>query len=140
MAKLVRDVMKKNPIKLGGSSPIVEAARQMRSANVGTVIVEDGGRISGIVTDRDIAVRAIAQGRDPQTTPVSDICSKQLTTLSPDDELDRAVEVMREKAIRRIPVVDRQGKALGILSLGDLALERDPRSVLGEISAAPPTQ
>jgi CBS domain-containing protein len=92
------------------------------------------------VTDRDIAVRAVADGRDPERTPVSEICSKDLTTVSPEDDLDRAIQVMREKAIRRLLVVDNRNQTVGILSLGDLALERDARSVLGQISAAPPNQ
>jgi CBS domain-containing protein len=136
MAKQVRELMAKNVIKLASSVPIIEAAKQMQRANVGAVLLEDGGRLSGIVTDRDITVRAVADGRDPTTTPLSAVCSKELTTLSPEDDLDRAVQVMREKAVRRVPVVDRQGQPVGILSLGDLALERDPQSVLGQISAA----
>ena len=140
MARQVRELMNKQPIKLASSSPIAEAARRMRDGNVGAVLVEDGGMMCGIVTDRDIAVRAVAQGRDPRTTPLSEICSKDLTTLSPDDDLDRAVQVMREKAIRRVPVVDARKQPVGILSLGDLALELDARSVLGQISAAPPNQ
>ena len=141
MAKKVRELMSEQPITLSTSTPIIEAARRMRAANVGSVIIEENGRPSGIVTDRDIAVRAVADGRDPERTPVSAICSKDLTTVSPDDDLDRAVQVMREKAIRRVLVVDpRSWAVVGILSLGDLALERDGRSVLGQISAAPPNQ
>jgi CBS domain-containing protein len=92
------------------------------------------------VTDRDITVRLVAQGRDPNTTQLADICSSELTTLSPDDDIERAIRVMSEKAIRRVPVVDSRNEAVGIVSLGDLALERDPRSVLGRISSAPPNQ
>jgi len=137
---LVRDVMKKKPIRLASSSPVVDAAHQMMAADVGAVIVEDAGRICGIVTDRDIAVRAVAGGLNPETTPLSEICSKELATLSPDDDLERAAEVMRSKAVRRVPVVDVHGKALGIVSLGDLAVESDPLSVLGAISAARPSR
>jgi CBS domain-containing protein len=140
MAKKVRELMSEQPIKLSSTSPIIEAARRMRAANVGSIIVEDNGRPCGIVTDRDIAVRAVADGRDPQATPLSEISSKDLTAISPDDDLDRAIELMREKAIRRVLVVDNRNQAVGILSLGDLALERDSRSVLGQISAAPPNQ
>jgi CBS domain-containing protein len=138
MSKQVRDVMRQTPVTLEPGTPVVEAARKMRASHVGAVILADHGKLFGIVTDRDIAVRAVAQGRDPATTPVSEICSKEPTTLSPDDDLDRAIEIMRQKAIRRIPVVDGGQRAIGILSLGDLALERDPRSVLGQISAARP--
>ena len=140
MASKVRELMNKQPIKLGGSTPVIEAARRMRDANVGAVIIEDGGKVAGIVTDRDIAIRVVAQGRDPNTIRLAEVCSKDLTTLSPDDDLDRAIEIMREKAVRRIPVVDQRNVTVGILSLGDLALERDPKSALGQISAAPPNQ
>lgn len=140
MAKQVREVMSQHAIKLPSTAPVIEAARQMKSADIGTVIVEKDNRPCGIVTDRDITVRAVAAGKDPATTPLSDICSQDLTTLSPDDELDRAIQVMRQKAIRRVLVVDSQNHAVGVLSLGDLAIERDSRSVLGQISAAPPNQ
>jgi CBS domain-containing protein len=90
------------------------------------------------VTDRDIVVRAVAAGKDLGKTPLREICSKEVFTLSPEDDLDEAVKLMREKAIRRVPVIS-DGTAVGILSLGDLAQERDRRSVLGQISAAPPT-
>jgi CBS domain-containing protein len=140
MASKVRELMNKQPIKLSGSTPVIEAARRMRDANVGAVIIEDGGKVAGIVTDRDVAIRVVAHGRDPNTVRLAEICSKELTTLSPDDDLDRAIEVMRQKAIRRIPVVDQRNMTVGILSLGDLALDRDPKSALGQISAAPPNQ
>jgi CBS domain-containing protein len=138
MAKKVRDLMNSQPIKIPSSSPITEAAKRMRAANVGTVIVEEDGHSCGIVTDRDIAVRAVADGRNLDATPVSAICSKVLITVSPDDDLDRAIEMMRDRAIRRLLVVDARNDTIGILSLGDLAKERDARSVLGQISAAPP--
>lgn len=140
MAKKVRELMSKQPVKLQSSAPVAEAARQMRSADVGAIIVEENSKPCGIVTDRDIAIRVVAQGLDPQKTPISQICSKDLTTLAPEDDIDRAVQIMRQKAIRRVLVVDAQSKALGIVSLGDLALERDSQSVLGQISAAPPNQ
>ena len=140
MAKQVRDLMNQKPIKVPSSSSLSDAARKMREADVGAIVVEDDGKIRGLITDRDIAIRAVAQGRDPNTTRVVDICSTELTTLSPNDDVDRAIDMMRKKAIRRVPVVDASNQAVGILSLGDLAMERDPRSVLGQISAAPPNQ
>lgn len=139
MAKYVRDLMNKQPIRLEASASASDAARQMKRANIGAVIVEEDGRACGIVTDRDIVVRAIADGKNPATTPLSDICSSVLATVSPDDSLDQAVEVMREKAIRRVLVVDPKQQAVGIVSLGDLAVDRDASSALGEISAAPPS-
>lgn len=140
MAKMIRELVSKTPISVESSSPVAEAARHMRSADVGAVIVEEDNKPVGIVTDRDIAVRAVAQGLDPQSTPVSKICSRDLTTLPADDDIDHAVELMRQKHIRRIVVMDDQQHALGVVSLGDLAIERDSRSVLGQISAAPSTQ
>lgn len=139
MAKRVSDLMNK-PIMLPSTASVAAAAREMREANIGTVIVEDENGGYGIVTDRDIAVRAVADGRDPITTPLSDVCSVELTTLSPDDGIERAMRIMREKAIRRLLVVDDYSRAVGVISLGDLAIERDSASVLGQISAAPPTQ
>jgi CBS domain-containing protein len=108
----------------------------MRDSNIGTVVVVDNGKVGGIVTDRDIVVRAVAQGRDPATTKLRDISSHDLTMLSPMDTVEHAVQIMRQKAIRRLPVVE-NGKPVGIVSLGDLAVERDPDSALGNISAAP---
>ncbi len=111
----------------------------MRNSNIGDVVVVDGQQICGILTDRDIVVRAVAQGLDPVSTPLKDICSRELTTLSPQDSLDHAVRLMREKAIRRLPVVENK-RPVGIVSIGDLALERDRNSALGNISAAPPNR
>lgn len=136
MAELVRDIMTRNPSWISASLPLIEAARRMRDANVGALPVEEGGQIIGIVTDRDIVVRGAAEGCDFQRTPVAQVCSRQLMTLPADYDINQAIAVMREKAIRRVPVVD-NGKVVGILSLGDLARLRDPKSALGQISAAP---
>jgi len=93
----------------------------------------------GLVTDRDLVVRALAEGRDSATTKLGDICSKDLVVLSPGDSVDDAVRVMRERAVRRIPVVE-EGRAVGIISIGDLAIERDADSALADISVAPPNE
>ena len=89
------------------------------------------------MTDRDIVVRGIADGCDAQSTALIDICSRELTTVSPDDQVGTAVRLMRENAIRRLPVVAR-GRPVGIVTLGDLALEQDRGSALADVSAAPP--
>ena len=135
----ISDIMTRDVVTLAGSAPILEAARRMRDSNVGAVVVRDGGKPCGLVTDRDIAVRVIAAGLDPAKTPLSKVCSKDVTALSPDDGLDRAIELMRTHAVRRAPVV-KDGAVVGIVSLGDLAIARDPKSVLGQISAATPTR
>jgi CBS domain-containing protein len=139
MAQSIRDVMTANPISMQAASSVAEAARIMRDSNIGDVIVLDNGRICGIVTDRDIVVRGVAEGRDPFATKLADICSQALTTLSPTDNVEEAVLLMREKAIRRLPVVE-GGKPVGIVSIGDLATSLDPHSALGHISAAPPNR
>jgi CBS domain-containing protein len=136
MAQSIRSVMTTNPITLPKTSSVAEAARAMCAANIGDIIVLDGERTCGILTDRDIVVRAVAEERDLATTKVGDICSQELTTLSPTDNIEDAVLLMREKAIRRLPVIE-GGKPVGIVSIGDLAISQDPRSALGHISAAP---
>ena len=109
----------------------------MRDQAIGDVIVLKDGAICGIVTDRDITVRAVAEGRDPKSTPVGDICTEGLATVTPDASVAEAVELMRSKAVRRLPVVE-GGKPIGIVSIGDLAVERDPKSALADISSADP--
>ena len=136
MAHSIRDVMTAHPIALPATSSVVEAARAMRDSNIGDVIVVENGRICGIVTDRDITVRGVAEARDISRLKLEDICSRGLTTVSPTDSIDDAIRLMREKAIRRLPVVE-GGKPVGMVSLGDLALTQDPHSALGNISAAP---
>jgi len=140
MSKKVVDVMSSDAIKLPSYAPVMEAAKQMSSAGIGAVIVEDdGASVTGIVTDRDIAVRVVAQGLDPSRTKLGEVCSRDLVTISPEDEIDTAIACMRDRAIRRLLVVDSDSRTVGVLSLGDLALERDASSVLGQISAAPPS-
>lgn len=101
------------------------------------MLVVDGGAVTGIVTDRDIAIRAVAEGADPDTTKVNDVCSATLTRLTVDQTVEDAVRIVRERAVRRIPVVQ-DGRPAGIVSIGDLAIERDERSALVDVSAAPP--
>jgi len=134
----VRDFMSHPPITISTVAPLQEAAQRMRTADVGALVVQEDGRVYGIVTDRDIAIRAVAQGLNPETTPIGSVCSQEVTTVSPDDDLDSVVKLMRERALRRVLVVDYEKAPIGIVSLGDLAVEYDRRSVLGQISAAPP--
>jgi len=135
--KTVQDVMTPDPITLPLSAPLIDAAKMMRDVDIGDVVVVDGDEVLGIVTDRDIVVRGIADGCDAQSTTLIDICSRDLTTVSPDDQVGTAVRLMRENAIRRLPVVAR-GRPVGIVTLGDLALEQDRGSALADVSAAPP--
>jgi CBS domain-containing protein len=137
MAQQIRDLMTPNPVVLPGTASVHEAARAMRDAEIGDVIVLEQNQVCGIVTDRDIVVRMVAEARDPANTTLADLCSHALVTVRPTDTLEDAVRLMRTHAIRRLPVVE-GGQAVGMVSLGDLAVERDPDSALGAISGAPP--
>jgi CBS domain-containing protein len=138
MAQTIRDVMTPNPIVFPATASLVEAAQAMRDSDLGDVLVEQEGKLCGIVTDRDIVVRAIAEGRKPTEVRLGDICTGDLTTLAPDASVEEAEHVMRGQALRRVPIVD-GGRPIGVVSLGDLAIERDRDSALADISAAPPS-
>ncbi|MFF8521626.1 CBS domain-containing protein [Streptomyces werraensis] len=137
MAHHVRDIMTAAPVTVGPQTSVAQAARLMRDHDLGAVLVTDDGRLRGLVTDRDLVVRSVAEGLDPEETTVVRACSEDLVTVRPDDELDVAVRLMREHAVRRVPVVDGE-HPVGVLSLGDVDLERDPESALGDISVARP--
>ncbi|HEV2069025.1 MAG TPA: CBS domain-containing protein [Acidimicrobiales bacterium] len=137
MPPTVRDVMTADPVALEAKTSVTEAARKMKERDIGDVIVLEGDRLCGVVTDRDIVVRALAEERDPGATKLGDICSREVVTVAPGDDLTTAGDVMRQKAIRRVPVVE-GGRPVGILSMGDLVVERDPNSALGQVSAASP--
>ena len=129
--------MTPDPVTISGGSSIAEAARLMREADTGAmIVVDEDDEVEGILTDRDIAVRAVAEDRDPQETRVGEIASTDLEILSPNSSVKDAVKLMRERSVRRLPVVD-GGRPVGIVSIGDLAEERDPRSALADISSAP---
>jgi CBS domain-containing protein len=136
MAQSIDSVMTQNPVCLDADASLTDAAQAMDKQCIGDVLVLENGAVCGIVTDRDIAIRGVAHGGDPSTKRLGDICSRELVTLSPGAAIDDAIAQMREHAVRRMPVLD-GGRPVGIVSLGDLAEERDRRSVLGEISAAP---
>jgi CBS domain-containing protein len=137
MAGTVEEIMTRNPHTVEIGDSVVDAALAMRDGDIGNVIVTDGGRVAGIVTDRDIVVRAIAEGRDPQSTTVGDVCSSDPRTLEAGDSVAVAATAMGENSIRRLPVVS-DGELVGVVSLGDLAQDRDAGQPLADISAASP--
>jgi CBS domain-containing protein len=139
MSKTVKDVMTRAPVTLGSDATVVDAARKMRDEDIGPIVLVDGNQITGIVTDRDIVIRVVAEGMDPATTLLGAVASEELTTLEPSSPIAAAVSLMKQKAIRRLPVVE-DGRPIGIVSLGDLAMDRDPESALGDISQAPPNK
>lgn len=138
MAQTVRDVMTTDLVTCASSAPLRDAAGYMRDRNIGDVLVVDDGSIRGIVTDRDIVVRCVADGGDVRTATVGDVCTATLTTVPVDATIEDAARLMRDNALRRLPVVDR-GMPVGIVTLGDLAVQADPSSALGGISAARPS-
>ena len=137
MARFVRDVMTDNPRTLDRGASATEAARLMKEHDVGAIVITGGDEVQGILTDRDIVVRGIAEGRSPDEIQVGDICTSDLASVGPDDSVEDAIRLIRDQHIRRVPVVD-GGRPVGILSIGDLAVERDQQSALAEISAASP--
>ncbi|HTM21988.1 MAG TPA: CBS domain-containing protein [Kofleriaceae bacterium] len=137
MAHTVEEVMTRNPKVVGRQCSLQEAAAAMRDCDIGDVLVCDGDRLVGIITDRDIVIRAIADGLPLTSTTVGEICSDKIVELKPGDTIDDAVQLMRDCAVRRVPVCDHDGRVVGIVSLGDLAQAFDPRSALAEISSAP---
>ncbi|WP_406419240.1 CBS domain-containing protein [Streptomyces sp. NBC_01614] len=140
MTQHVRDVMTTDPMTVEPQASVQAVARMMRDEDIGAVLVTEGERLRGLVSDRDLVVRAMAEGGDPDRTTVAQACSEDLVTVGPDDDLILAVQVMREHSVRRVPVVDRERRPVGIVALADLAMERDPGSALGDISAARPNQ
>ena len=118
------------------SATLTRVAQIMREDDIGAVVVVENGAAVGLVTDRDIVVRAVADGRDPNSTPVGEVASRDLRTLTPDQKVEDAIALMRDWDVRRVVVVQ-DDRPVGIVSLGDLAIERDPGSVLADISSEP---
>ncbi len=138
MAQLVRDIMTPDPVTLPADTPVRRAAMAMRDQDIGDVLVLDHDELHGIVTDRDLVVRGLADRDDLSDCTLREVCTRQPITATPDDDADSAIARMRQNAVRRIPVVE-HGRPVGVLSLGDAAIEKDPNSALANISAAPGT-
>jgi CBS domain-containing protein len=139
MTRTVEEIMTTNPRTVNVDDRVLDAARVMRDNDIGDVIVVEDGQVTGILTDRDIAVRAVAEGRDADSTTVGEICTTGVQAIEPEATVDDALRLMRENDVRRLPVV-KNGRPVGIVSLGDLAVEREPDSTLADISAAAPDQ
>ena len=133
----VNEVMTPDPVCLDKNASVRDAARAMRDENIGNVIITAGERVFGILTDRDIVVRCLAEESDIEACTCGKVCSADVATIEPSASLEEAIQLMREHAVRRLIVTEGE-RPVGIVSLGDLAQERDPDSVLGDISAAPP--
>ncbi len=137
MATSINEVMTHDPRTVSADSTLTEAARFMRDDDIGALVVEREGSIAGIVTDRDIVVGAVASGRDPSSTPVEEVATRNVVTVTPDQDVEDVRRLMREHDVRRI-VVEQDGRPAGIVALGDLAVHGDAEAELTDISASSP--
>jgi CBS domain-containing protein len=121
MSESIRDIMTPNPRTVESSASVVEAAKVMRDEDVGIVPVVEGDRLVGTVTDRDIAIRVVAEGRTPESTTVGEVASRELVTIDPQQNLDEALRLMARHQVRRLPVVEEDGKLIGVVAQADVA-------------------
>lgn len=128
MAKQVRDAMSAEVRTAGPIQSVAEAAELMKAEDVGSIPVVDDGRLLGIITDRDIVVRAVAEGRDLQTVTIDEVASRELVTAEPDWDLDEALRLMASHQVRRLPVVE-DGRLVGMLAQADVAIEATGKKV-----------
>ena len=128
----IRDVMTSDPRTVEPSATVQEAAKAMRDQDVGPIPIVENGSLSGILTDRDIVVRVVAEGKDPSSTTVRDIASRDLVTIDPEQTLDEALRLMAKHQVRRLPVCEEDGRLVGIVAQADVALEGDDRTT-GEV-------
>jgi CBS domain-containing protein len=135
----VSDLMTCGPVTMPLEATLDEAARVMRDQGIGDVLVTADGMLCGVLTDRDIVIRAVAENLDLSHTALAEVCTAQVVTVNRDDDAAVAIELMRRRAIRRLPVVEGR-LPVGIISLGDLAIEQDGQSALSDISKAPPNR
>jgi CBS domain-containing protein len=128
MAQSVRDVMTPGVRTVSPSQSLAEAAEVMKGEDVGSVPVVEEGRLAGILTDRDIVIRAVAERRDPQTVRVDEVASHDLVSVDPEQDLDEALALMARHQVRRLPVVE-QGQLVGMLAQADVAFEAKEKKV-----------
>jgi CBS domain-containing protein len=132
MAKSVSEVMTSKPTTIQSSTTLTEAARFMKSEDTGILPIVEGDRLIGVLTDRDIAIRAVAEGRDPNSTTAGTIASDKIVTIDPDQRLDEALRMMGDYQVRRLPVVEEDGRLVGMLSQADIARHASERKT-GEV-------
>ncbi len=136
----VREVMTDRPRCITPETPVSEAARLMKSEDVGSLPILDGERLTGIVTDRDIVLQAVAEEKDPRGMPVREVASRDLVTVGQDEDLSEALKRMASNQLRRIPVVDEDDRLVGIITQADVAREakdKDSGQMLQDISQTP---
>jgi CBS domain-containing protein len=133
MAKSVRDAMTGDPRSIGASASVVEAARVMREQDIGSLPITDDEQLVGMITDRDITTRVVAEAADPMKTSVGDVYSQDLITVEPGKDLDEALQLMARHQIRRLPVVE-AGRLVGIVAQADIAISENEKT--GELVEA----
>ena len=137
MARSIREVMTANPCSIDADKTVEYAAQMMRDEDVGLAPIVEGERLIGTLTDRDIAIRVVAEGKEPGSTRVRDVASKQLVTIDPQQDLDEALRLMAKHQVRRLPVVEEDGRLVGVVAQADIAREADAAAtgqVVGDIS------
>jgi CBS domain-containing protein len=127
MAKTVRESMTPNPCTIDADKSVAYAAKMMRDEDVGIAPILEGDRLVGVLTDRDVAVRVVAEGRDADQVKVSEVASGDLVTLDPDQDLDEALRLMARHQVRRLPVVEEDGRLVGVVAQADVAKDADER-------------
>ena len=125
MAKSIREAMTSKPCSIDADKPVSYAAKMMRDEDVGLAPIVEGERLVGVLTDRDIAVRVVAEGRDPDQVKVAEVASRDIVTLDPQQNLDEALRLMAQHQVRRLPVVEEDGRLVGVLAQADVAKEAD---------------
>jgi CBS domain-containing protein len=133
MAKSVRDAMTGDPSSIGASASVVEAARLMREKHIGSLPVTEDERLVGMITDRDITTRVVAESAVPETTSVEDVYSRDLISVGPNNDLEEALQLMARHQVRRLPVVE-NGRLVGMVAQADVALKEKERT--GELVGA----
>jgi CBS domain-containing protein len=121
MGASIRDTMTPNPRAIETSTPVAEAARLMSSDDVGALPIVEGDRLVGMLTDRDITLRVVAEGKDPQATTAGDVASREIVSVDPQQNLDEALRLMAQHQVRRLPVVEEDGRLVGIVAQADVA-------------------
>jgi CBS domain-containing protein len=133
MTKSVREAMTQDPRSIGASASVVEAARLMREQHIGSLPVTEDERLVGMITDRDITTRVVAESAVPETTSVGDVYSRELISVEPDSDLDEALQLMARHQVRRLPVVE-NGRLVGVVAQADIALKENEKT--GELVEA----
>ena len=121
MAKSVQELMTRNPCSIDAGKSVAYAAKMLRDEEVGIAPIVEGDRLVGTVTDRDIAIRAVAEGKDPESTKVKDIASINLVTVDPRQDLGEALQLIAKHQVRRLPVIEEGGRLVGLLAQADIA-------------------